>query len=669
MTLKILCLNKEIYLYFGMSEMQKQLYKQILTKNIDVVNGAGDRLQLLNVLMQLRKWCNHPYLFDGMEPGPPYEDGPHLYENSMKFKVMDVLLKKIIEKGSKVLIFSQMTKLLDILDDYLRFKNIPYWRIDGQTSAIDRETRIEDFQSEGSDKLVFILSTRAGGLGIDLFAANVVIIFDSDWNPQVDLQAIDRAHRIGQTKEVTIYRFVTEGTVEDVIVKRAARKLKVDHLIMQKGKFRHGSKEKISKDDMMNAIHWGAQEIVMSKDETITEKDVEKILKYGNEKTDEINNELNQIETKFNLNDISLTGNENNDAHEMYYFEGEDYKHKRKLNGEFGFIETLRERKPKAGGYDIDQYYREAFNVPAKDKKRLKGWRAVANGGYEHQFFNIDRLDELDNKYIKYKEYEENPDKFEKAPPKLSKKEEAEKERLLGEGFSNWSKKDFFQYLKWWERYGRNDYDMILSEMINKTKEELVDYSKVFWSQCSEMKNGDVRYQERIEKAETIIFKDLNKAIGWEAKRSKKSMAKLLEDDDFSEEEDKFILKSLYKYGYGSWELIKADIRNCQKFRFNWKILSKTVNDIRRRWDYLLEVFKDQEETKEKVPRLKKAKSQASSNGKRKSRAKPKFSESNESDLDKSMDSNMNRSSPEKGMGNKNGKHAQPVRRSARNRK
>lgn len=190
-----------------------------------------------------------------MEPGPPYTDGPHLYENCMKFKVLDVLLKKLLKKGAKVLIFSQMTRLLDILDDYLRFKQIPYCRIDGQTSAIDRETRIEDFQNPDSDKLVFILSTRAGGLGIDLYQANTVIIFDSDWNPQVDLQAIDRAHRIGQKREVTIYRFVTEGTVEDVIVRRAARKLKIDHMIMQKGKFGHGSNKKLSAQDMMHAIH------------------------------------------------------------------------------------------------------------------------------------------------------------------------------------------------------------------------------------------------------------------------------------------------------------------------------------------------------------------------------------------------------------------------------
>lgn len=118
-----------------------------------------------------------------------------------------------------------MTRLLNILDDMLRFRGYRYCRIDGQTSAIDREMRIEDFQRPESDKQLFILSTRAGGLGINLQSANVVILFDSDWNPQVDLQAMDRAHRIGQKKKVIVYRLVTEGSVEEKIVERAARKL------------------------------------------------------------------------------------------------------------------------------------------------------------------------------------------------------------------------------------------------------------------------------------------------------------------------------------------------------------------------------------------------------------------------------------------------------------
>lgn len=175
---------------------------------------------------------------------------------------------------------------------------------------------------------------------------------------------------------------------------------------------------------------------------------------------------------------------------------------------------------------------------------------------------------------MNYEKYEQDPSKFECAPPKFTNKDEIEKQKLLSEGFSNWSKKDFFHYLKCCERYGRNDYDMILEEMTNKTREELDSYSKIFWSRWEDMKNGD-RYLERVEKAETIIFNNLKKTIGWDLKRSKKNLAKLLEDDDFTEEEDEFILNSLYKYGYGSWELIKVDIRNSSRFRFNWRFLTK----------------------------------------------------------------------------------------------
>jgi len=229
--------KQEIYMFMGLSQQQKKLYKNILKGNIDVVNGSRDRIQLLNVLMQLKKVCNHPYLFDKVEPGPPFVDGEHLVDAAMKFKVLDLLIPKLLKQHCKILIFSQMTRLLDILDDFLRMRGYRYCRIDGQTSANDREDRIEEFQKEDSEKQIFILSTRAGGLGINLHAANVVIIYDSDWNPQVDLQAIDRAHRIGQKRDVVVYRFVTEDSVEEKIVERAARKLKVDHLIMQKGKF------------------------------------------------------------------------------------------------------------------------------------------------------------------------------------------------------------------------------------------------------------------------------------------------------------------------------------------------------------------------------------------------------------------------------------------------
>ena len=187
----------------------------------------------------------------------------------------------------------------------------------------------------------------------------------------------------------------------------------------------------------------------MSSEEEVTEETIEKILAKGNEKTNEMNQELDKIEQKFNLNDISLTGNETDNGPGMYYFEGEDYKTKQKVEGRsMGFISTTRERKPKAGGYDIDQYYRDAFNVPIKDKKRLRGWRAIANGGYDHQFFEIDRLDELDEKLLKFKQYDESPEDFNEPPPEFSEKDEEEKQKLLSEGFSNWNKKEFNHYIR-----------------------------------------------------------------------------------------------------------------------------------------------------------------------------------------------------------------------------
>jgi SNF2 family DNA or RNA helicase len=117
--------------------LQKQLYKRIITGNIDKVNGVGskDRIQLLNVLMQLKKVCNHPYLFDKVEPGPPFVDGDHIIDVSMKFRVLDHLIPRLLGEGCKILIFSQMTRLLNILDDMLRIRGYKYCRIDGQTPA------------------------------------------------------------------------------------------------------------------------------------------------------------------------------------------------------------------------------------------------------------------------------------------------------------------------------------------------------------------------------------------------------------------------------------------------------------------------------------------------------------------------------------------------------
>ena len=174
-------------MYVGLTRMQQQWYKRVLSKDAAQLNslGGADKVRLLNILMQLRKVTNHPYLFEGAEPGPPYQDGPHLWENAGKMMMLDKLLMRLKEQGSRVLIFSQTTRMLDILDDYMVLKGYPYCRIDGSTASQARDGAVDAFNVPGSEKFCFLLSTRAGGLGINLATADVVILYDSDKNPQV----------------------------------------------------------------------------------------------------------------------------------------------------------------------------------------------------------------------------------------------------------------------------------------------------------------------------------------------------------------------------------------------------------------------------------------------------------------------------------------------------
>jgi SWI/SNF-related matrix-associated actin-dependent regulator of chromatin subfamily A member 5 len=263
--------KKETKLYIGLTPMQQEWYVRCLQKDAHELNklGGPDRHRLLNVLMQLRKVCNHPYLFDGAEAGPPYVDGPHLWESSGKMLLLNKLLPKLKERGSRVLIFCQMTRVLDILEDYCRLIGHEYCRIDGNTDGEKRDSQMDEFNEDGSSKFVFLLSTRAGGLGINLATADIVILYDSDWNPQVDLQAMDRAHRIGQKKPVQVFRFVTEGTVEEKIIERADRKLFLDAAVIQQGRLADQN-NKLDKGDLMQMVRFGADQILSGKGGTYT---------------------------------------------------------------------------------------------------------------------------------------------------------------------------------------------------------------------------------------------------------------------------------------------------------------------------------------------------------------------------------------------------------------
>uniref|UniRef100_M4B8C8 Uncharacterized protein n=1 Tax=Hyaloperonospora arabidopsidis (strain Emoy2) TaxID=559515 RepID=M4B8C8_HYAAE len=277
----------ETKLYVGLSEMQREWYMHVLHRDATHLNaiGGSDRVRLLNILMQLRKVCNHPYLFEGAEPGPPYQEGPHLWDNCGKMTLLHKLLPKLRAQGSRVLIFCQMTSMMDILEDYMRYFSHDYCRLDGSTKGEDRDNMMEEFNAPGSTKFCFLLSTRAGGLGINLATADIVILFDSDWNPQVDLQAMDRAHRIGQTKIVRVFRFITDGTVEEKIVERAERKLYLDAAIIQQGRLAQQNR-KLSKDELMTMVRFGADEIFNARGSMITDDDIDAILARGEERTE-----------------------------------------------------------------------------------------------------------------------------------------------------------------------------------------------------------------------------------------------------------------------------------------------------------------------------------------------------------------------------------------------
>ncbi|KAJ9477540.1 Transcription regulatory protein SNF2 [Pseudozyma hubeiensis] len=232
-----------------MSALQLKLYQQ-MKKHKMILSGedhstAGKKAKpqgirgLQNAIMQLRKICNHPYVFEQVEIAinPTKETGPDLYRVAGKFELLDRLLPKLFATKHRVLIFFQMTAIMDIVEDFLRYRGFKYLRLDGGTKPDDRSHLLKAFNAPGSEYFIFILSTRAGGLGLNLQSADTVIIYDSDWNPHQDLQAQDRAHRIGQKMEVRILRLVTEKSVEETILARAQDKLEIEGKVIQAGKF------------------------------------------------------------------------------------------------------------------------------------------------------------------------------------------------------------------------------------------------------------------------------------------------------------------------------------------------------------------------------------------------------------------------------------------------
>ncbi|VDD75410.1 unnamed protein product [Mesocestoides corti] len=261
-----------------LSPMQKKFYKFILTKNFDALScrGGGTQPSLINVMMDLKKCCNHPYLFPSAAEDAPRLpngafEGTALRKACGKLELLSAMLKKLKAGGHRVLIFSQMTKMLDLLEDFLEAEGYKFERIDGNVTGQQRQDAIDRFNALDSTSFVFLLSTRAGGLGINLATADTVIIYDSDWNPHNDIQAFSRAHRIGQANKVMIYRFVTRATVEERVTQVAKKKMMLTHLVVRPGLGGKGASQ-MSKKELDDILKFGTEDLFKHEDNDATDE-------------------------------------------------------------------------------------------------------------------------------------------------------------------------------------------------------------------------------------------------------------------------------------------------------------------------------------------------------------------------------------------------------------
>jgi chromodomain-helicase-DNA-binding protein 7 len=288
---------QETIIDIEMTTIQKTVYKALYENNKGMLlkgSGFNFNTSLNNLEIQLRKCCNHPFMLKELKEDmvrdckTKREYLEKLITCSGKMILLDKLIEKILKEEGKVLIFSQFTQMLYLIEEYLKMKGVLYERIDGSVKAKERQNSIDRFNLPLSKVNVFLLSTKAGGVGINLTSANVVIIFDSDWNPQNDVQATARAHRIGQENEVKVYRLITKKSYESEMFERASKKLGLDQAIFLGGAFHSTSKtenedgnlKKLNKNEIEILLKKGIMGLLDNDTETDqAEQDIDEIIK------------------------------------------------------------------------------------------------------------------------------------------------------------------------------------------------------------------------------------------------------------------------------------------------------------------------------------------------------------------------------------------------------
>ncbi|XP_068175197.1 chromodomain-helicase-DNA-binding protein 1-like isoform X2 [Antennarius striatus] len=331
----------ELVVYHGMSALQKKYYKALLMKDPEAFgNDQGNKNRLLNILMNLRKCVGHPYLFDGVEP-EPFEMGEHLIEASGKLCLLDSMLTYLHKGGHRVLLFSQMTRMLDILQDYMEYRGYSYERLDGSVRGEERNLAVKNFSTK--DIFVFLLSTKAGGVGLNLTAADTVIFMDSDFNPQNDLQAAARCHRIGQNRPVKVVRLLARDTVEEIMYSRAVSKLQLTNTVIEEGRFSllDQAQSAAAGLKLSEILKFGIDKLLSSEESSVQDVELEKILgpSRGAEWVEDEDFPLLREEEEAEENHSDSDG-----PNHMYCFEGKDYSKDPSSEDQKGFGRLLEEQ-------------------------------------------------------------------------------------------------------------------------------------------------------------------------------------------------------------------------------------------------------------------------------------------------------------------------------------
>ncbi|KAL9230296.1 hypothetical protein vseg_005669 [Gypsophila vaccaria] len=577
--------KKELMLRVELSTKQKEYYKAILTRNYDVLTRKGGaQISLINVVMELRKLCCHPYMLDGVEPviQDPNESFKQLLESSGKLQLVDKMMVKLKEQGHRVLIYSQFQNMLDTLEDYLTYKKWQYERIDGKVSGAERQIRIDRFNAKNSSRFCFLLSTRAGGLGINLATADTVILYDSDWNPHADLQAMARAHRLGQTNKVMIYRLVTRGTIEERMIEMTKKKMVLEHLVVGKLKTQN-----INQEELDDIIRYGSKELFGDETEEAKarqihydETAIDKLL--DRDRAGDEDNTMDEVDDSEFLKAFKVANFEFVDETAAAVEEAQkaaaEVKSNVKSSERNTYWEDLLRDK-----YEVHKV--EELNSLGKGKRSRKQIASVEDddlAGLE----DVSSDGEDDNYEAELTDSETMSTEAPSGRRGCRKRARADIESLPlmeGEGksfrvlgFNQSQRAAFVQILM---RFGTGDFDWadFVPRLKQKTREEIENYGLLFLSHLSEGVNDSPTFSDGVPK-EGLRVEDVLVRIGQLIlfrDKVKSALAKpedpLFDDDiilrypslrggrTWRPEHDLILLRGVRKHGYGRWQAILDD--------------------------------------------------------------------------------------------------------------